>query len=105
LKSDPFIRIKQAAMDLFDDNEDDDDNNENENVYMKFAADICNIAFIEIMRLKPFIKRSGDDKPTIMHRNVLVIGTDNDEAGCATLLLIDKLKGAQYIYICIYKYT
>lgn len=82
-------------MDLFDDNEDKDDDN-NANVYMKFAVDVCNVAFIEIMRLKPFIKRTGEDKATTIHRNILVIGRDNDDVGCATLLLVDKLQGAQF---------
>lgn len=82
-------------MDLFDDSEDDNDDND-ATISIEFAVDLSNIAFIAIMRLKPYVKRSGGDKPTIMHRSVLMISCDDHEAGSATLLLRDKLQRAQY---------
>jgi hypothetical protein len=79
-----------ATMDLFYDS----DESENRDPENDDALSLCNMAFIELMRLKPFTKKKGASDMTNLYRKIAVVGVG--VTAITSSLLIEKLEKAQF---------
>ena len=72
-------------MDLFADSDEDSEDDSDRNIAL------CNIAFIELMICKPFVKNTVTEESHVFHRRIVLVGEDE-----VTSLLKEKLDRTQF---------